>query len=143
MSDPLKRTIFLVGDTQRQHAKNLIDQAPPNFVMRLGEATRSDAQNRKMWPMLADLQAQVPEFAEFSANDMKLRFLNLLGMEMRFLPALEGQGMFPVGMSSSMLTKSQFSGLIELIYAVGAKHGVQWSERSAAYFAEELGRHAA
>lgn len=131
-----KRTVFLLGDTQRQHAKNLIDQAPANFVMRLGEATRSDEQNRKLWPMLADLQRQVPEYATFSANDMKLRFLNALGTELRFLPTLEGAGMFPVGQSSSVLSKSQFSALIELIYAVGAKHEVQWSGRSLEGFGE-------
>lgn len=125
-----KRTVFLIGDTQRQYAKNLIDKAPANYVMRMGEATRSDIQNRKMWPMIADLQRQVPEFATFSAEDMKLRFLNALGTELRFLPSLEGAGMFPVGQSSSMLTKSQFSALIELIYAIGAKHEVRWSERS-------------
>lgn len=134
MSD--KRTVFLVGDTQRQYAKNLIDKAPTNFVVRLGEATRSDLQNRKMWPMLADLQKQVPEFATFSAEDMKLRFLNALGMELRFLPSLEGAGMFPVGMRSSTLTKTQFAALIELIYAVGAKHRVLWSGRSLEAFEE-------
>jgi hypothetical protein len=131
-----KRTVFLVGDTQRQHAKNLIDKAPANFVMRLGEATRSDDQNRKMWPMIADLQRQVPEFSTFSAEDMKLRFMNALGTELRFLPSLEGAGMFPVGQSSSILTKSQFSALIELIYAVGAKHEVRWSGRSLEGFHE-------
>jgi hypothetical protein len=125
-----KRTVFLVGDTQKQFAKNLIDRAPSNFVMRLGEATRSDAQNRLMWPLIADTQAQVAEFATFSAEDMKLRFMNALGVELRFLPALEGAGMFPVGMRSSKLTKSQFTALIELIFANGARHGVEWSHRS-------------
>jgi hypothetical protein len=47
---------------------------------------------------------------------------------LRFLPELEGQGMFPVGLRSSTLTVEQFSGLVELIYAFGAKHNVRWSE---------------
>ena len=47
---------------------------------------------------------------------------------MRFLPALEGEGMFPVGLRSSTLTVQQFSALVELIYAFGAKHDVRWSE---------------
>lgn len=131
-----KRTVFLVGDTQRQYAKNLIDKAPANYVVRLAEATRSDHQNRKMWPMIADLQKQVPGFSTFSAEDMKLRFMNALGTELRFLPSLEGAGMFPVGMRSSTLTKSQFAALIELIYAVGAKHEVRWSVRAVEGFEE-------
>jgi hypothetical protein len=53
-----------------------------------------------------------------------------LGQEMRFLPELEGAGMFPVGQRSSTLSKSQFTGLIELLFAYGAKHGVRWSDKS-------------
>jgi hypothetical protein len=49
-------------------------------------------------------------------------------MEMRFLPALEGGGMFPVAQRSSLLTVEQFSGLIELLTMYGAKHQVRWTE---------------
>jgi hypothetical protein len=45
---------------------------------------------------------------------------------------LEGEGMFPIGLRSSTLTVAQFAGLIELIFAFGAKHGVRWSEPEAA-----------
>jgi hypothetical protein len=122
------KTVRLVGDTQRAHAKRLIDTAPTGYVVKIAEETRRDAQNRKLWPMIADLQRQVPEMAAYSAEDIKLRFLNALGVEMRFLPALEGAGAFPVGMRSSTLTVSQFSALVELLYVFGAKHEVQWSE---------------
>jgi hypothetical protein len=117
-----------VGDTQRAYAKRLIDGADHGYVMKLGAETRRDAQNRRLWPMLADIQRQVPGFETFSADDIKLRFLNALGVEMRFLPALEGQGSFPIGLRSSTLTVEQFSALIELIFAFGAKHDVRWSE---------------
>jgi hypothetical protein len=70
----------------------------------------------------------VPAMATYSADDIKLRFLNALGTEMRFLPTLEGEGMFPIGMRSSTLTVAQFSGLVELIFEFGAKHNVRWSE---------------
>lgn len=123
-----RRTIFLATKAARQRAQALIDAAPDGMVMRLAEATRTDGQNKKLWPMIADLQRQVPELASYSAEDIKLRFLNALGVEMRFLPALEGQGTFPVGLRSSTLTVDQFSGLIELLYAYGAKHDVRWSE---------------
>jgi hypothetical protein len=125
-----KRTIHLINDRVRDHAKRMIDQAPIGYVLHIAEETRSDAQNRLMWPVIQDLQRGIPDLAEYSANDVKLRFLHALGQEMRFLPALEGAGMFPVGQRSSLLTKSQFSGLIELMFAYGAKHGVAWSARS-------------
>lgn len=124
----MAKTIRLIGPSQREYAKRQIDGAPANFVCKLAPETRRDAQNRKLWPMIADIQRQVPDMAVYSAEDIKLRFLNALGVEMRFLPALEGQGAFPVGLRSSTLTVDQFSALIELLYAYGARHEVQWSE---------------
>jgi hypothetical protein len=120
--------IFLLGPIQKAYAKRMIDEALPDMVCRLGKATRSDKQNRKLWPMIADLKRQVPDMAGFTAEQIKLRFLNALGVEMQFLPAIEGSGMFPVGLRSSTLTKEQFAGLIELLYAYGAQHGVVWSD---------------
>jgi len=124
----MAKAVRLIGETQKAYAHRLIDEAPADYVMRLAKETRRDAQNRKLWPMIADLQRQVPELATYSAEDIKLRFLNALGTEMRFLPTLEGEGMFPVGMRSSTLTVAQFSALIELLYAYGAQHGVRWSD---------------
>jgi hypothetical protein len=122
------QTVRLIGPSQRDYAKRVVDQAPDGYVMKVAAETRRDAQNRRLWPMLADIQRQVPGMAEYSADDIKLRFLNALGVEMRFLPALEGQGAFPVGLRSSTLTVDQFSGLIELLFQFGAKHGVVWSD---------------
>lgn len=122
-------SVFLHGKSQKDYAKRLIDEAAPDMVCRLGKATRSDKQNRKMWPMIADLQRQVPGMAGYTAEQIKLRFLHALGVEMKFLPALEGQGMFPVGMRSSTLTKEQFAGLIELLYEYGARHDVVWTRK--------------
>lgn len=124
----MSATVRLVGPSQRAFAHRLIDEAPADFVMKLAKETRRDAQNRKLWPMLQDIRNQVRGFEAFTLDDMKLRFLNALGTEMRFLPTLEGEGMFPVGLKSSTLTVAQFAGLIELLYKFGAEHGVVWSE---------------
>lgn len=121
-------TIRLIGQSQRDFAKQAIDRAPAGYVAKIGAETRRDRQNAKLWPMLTDIQKQVEGMELFSLDDIKLRFLNALGVEMRFLPALEGQGMFPVGLRSSTLTVEQFSGLIELLYRYGAEHGVRWSD---------------
>lgn len=121
-------TVRLIGPTQRAYAKRLIDGADDGYVVKIAAETRRDIQNRKLWAMLKDVQDQVPGFETYSTEDIKHRFMNALGTEMRFLPELEGQGMFPVGMRSSTLTVAQFSALVELIYAFGAKHDVRWSE---------------
>jgi len=121
-------TIRLVGDTQRAYAKRRVDEAPTGYVVKIAAETRRDRQNAKMHAMIADLRKQVPEHAVYSAEDTKLRFLDALGAELCFLPKLEGQGMFPVGLKSSTLTVEQFAMLITIIYAEGDKHGVVWSE---------------
>lgn len=124
----MAKTIRLIGPTQKAYAKQQIDDAPADFVCKIAKETRRDIQNRKLWPMIADVRRQVPEMTPYSAEDIKLRFMDALGSELRFLPKLEGQGMFPVGHRSSELTVEQFAGLIEIIYAYGALHGVVWSE---------------
>ncbi len=124
----MAETIRLTGPAQRTFAKQKIDEAPDGYVVKIAAETRRDAQNRKLWPMLADIQKQVSGFDVYSAEDIKLRFLNALGVEMRFLPELEGQGMFPVGLRSSTLTVHQFAGLITILYEFGERHGVEWSE---------------
>ena len=121
-------TIRLIGPTQRAYAHKLIDAAPDGYVVKLGAETRRDRQNALMWALIADLQRQVPAMAPYSADDIKSRFLHALGAEMRFLPVLEGEGVFPLGMRSSTLTVAQFAGLIEIIHEYGARHGVAWSE---------------
>lgn len=122
------KTIRLTGPVQRSYAHECIEAAADNDVVKIGKETRSEEQNRKLWPMLADLRNQVEWLGEFTTDDIKLMFLNKLGVELRFLPTLERQGMFPVGLRSSTLTKEQFSGLIELLYQTGAEEGVVWSE---------------
>lgn len=124
----MKRLVRLVGPQQRAYATRLINEAADGDFVSISKPTRTLEQNARLWPMLEDIQRQVPEMRTFSTEDIKLRFLNALGTELRFLPVLEGEGMFPVGHRSSTLTKEQFSGLIELLYEYGAKHNVRWSE---------------
>ncbi len=121
-------TVRLTGPRQRAYAKQQIDEAPDGYVMKLGAETRRDAQNRKLWPMLQDIRNQVRGMESYTLEDIKLRFLNALGTEMRFLPTLESEGAFPVGLKSSTLTVQQFSGLIELIYKFGADKSVRWTD---------------
>lgn len=123
-----KTTIKLVGPEQRQRAQTLILRAPDGYVVTVSEATRTLDQNAKLWPMLKDCQDQIPGMETLDTDDIKLRFLDALGEEMRYLPKLDGRGFFPVGHKSSALSKSLFAALIELIYAEGARHNVRWSE---------------
>ena len=126
MSD--KVTIKFVGPEQRQRAYEAILRAADGDVVTVSPPTRTLDQNAKLWPMIQDCRAQIPDMRGMDAEDIKLRFMDALGAEMRYLPKLDGPGYFPVGHRSSKLSKAQFSDLIELIYATGARFGVRWSE---------------
>jgi hypothetical protein len=124
----VKSLIRLTSPQRRQAAKEAIDAADDGDFAQVGAPTRTLEQNAKMHPMLDDILNQVEAKKALSRDDLKLQFLNALGQEMRFLPELEGEGLFPVGLRSSTLTKDQFSALIELIYEFGARNGVRWSD---------------
>jgi len=121
-------TVRIVGDRQRSYAKQLIDTCPLGYTVKIGAETRRDAQNRLLWSLIEDVRSQCPDMAAFSKEDVKNRFMHALGAEMRFLPELEGSGMFPVGFRSSTLTVAQFSGLCELIQAWGSRNGVTFRD---------------
>lgn len=120
--------VRLVGPRQREYAKQAIDAVPDGWVVKIAAETRRDAQNRKLHPMIQDCINQTERFAGYTMEDAKLTFMAALRQELRFLPVLEGQGSFPVGSKTSVLSVEQFSGLIELIYEWGSRNGVKWSE---------------
>lgn len=123
-----KVAIRLVAMAQRVRALDLLSRAPLGWVMTLSPPTRTNMQNAKLWAMIADCQAQIPDMQGMDGEDIKLRFMDALGVEMRYIPKLDSEGFFPVGHRSSQLSKQRFADLIELIYAHGSAHGVKWSE---------------
>lgn len=123
-----KRTYALNTKAQRERMCRDVMRAPPGWVGVLSEGTRTLDQNAKLHAMLSDIQRQVPDMRAYCIEDMKLRFMDALGTELRMLPKLDGQGFFPVGPRTSTLTVEQFSMLIELLFQYGAEHGVEWSE---------------
>lgn len=131
------KRIKLTGERQREHALQCVREAALGQCVTIADETRSQSQNRLMWPLIADIQVKVGGMAAFSADDIKLRFLHALGQELRVLPELEGGGWFPVGQRSSTLTKRQFSALTEILFAYGARHNVRWSAKSLNVFEQE------
>lgn len=122
--------IKLTGDRQREYAIDRIMNAPDGYCVRIGEETRSIAQNAKLHALCGDIRNQVPDMAQYTVEQVKLRFMDAFGSEVTYLPKLEGAGMFPVSSRTSTLSKTQFAGLIEIIHHYGAKRGVVWSEQN-------------
>lgn len=122
------QTVILRTDQQRELAKRLIDRAPPNAVLNIKEAKRSNDQNAKWHAMVSDVARAKPE----GRNHPIVVWKALLMAEADFKPiferSLDGLGVTPVGYKSSRLSKAEFSDLIEATYAYGSKHGVVWSD---------------
>ena len=125
-----KLSFKLSHATARQRAAQAVLDAPHGYVVEIGPETRTQAQNRLFWPLVADIRAQNADMAKFSPDQVKLRFLNALDSEMQFLPELWGGGMFAVGQRSSTLSKRDFSLLVELVFKWGAENGIVWSRKA-------------
>ncbi len=117
----------------RDKASELIARAPEGYRVTIDAPKRTNDQNEMMWALLADIATQCNWHGrKLASDDWKLIFLSGLRHELRVVPNYAGDGFIPLGFSSSRLSKEDFSNLIELILAYGAKHGVKFNERDAA-----------
>ena len=97
------------------------------LVIRL--ATRSDAQNRRLWAMLTDISQQVEwHGVRLSPEDWKHVFTASLKQQ-RAVPGLDG-GFVVLGQSTSKMTKAEMSELQELMAAFGAEREVIFKEQA-------------
>jgi hypothetical protein len=122
----MSQVVHLRGKYQRELAKSLIDKAPDNAVVKISPEKRSDDQNSLMWCLLGDISRAKPEGRCHIPEVWKCIMMSACGHEVAFEHGIDGRP-FPLGFSSSRLTKAQMSDLIEFIYAYGAKHNVKWS----------------
>ena len=123
------QTVTLRGFEQRQLAKNLIDLAPDDSVVKISPRNRTSQQNAKLHAMLSDLAKQKPQGRELDVETWKGLFLAEIGRRVKFEPSLDGTGVVAMAPRTSKLNVKEFSDLIECIYAYGAEHGIKWSER--------------
>ncbi len=107
-----------------------IAKAPEGSIISIQtEPKRTDEQNAKLWPMLADISKQVMHNGKWrSKESWKLLIMHALKYETSFEMGLNGEP-FPTGFSSKELGKDQFSDMIEFMYKFGAENDVKWSER--------------
>lgn len=130
MSD--RAALVINSPEARQRAVRWCQSAPEGTRVEWKRAKRTIPQNDRMWAMLTDVSKQVEHAGRrYSPEDWKCLFMHALGQEVRFLPALNGQGFVPIGYRSSDLSKGEMTELIELIFAWGAEHGVTFHDDQA------------
>jgi len=123
----MNQTIRLISPSQRKFAHQCVDMALDGWTVTIGEETRTKAQNRKLWPMLTDVVNQVDWYGKkLNQDDWKNIFTASL-RKAQVVPGIDG-GFVTIGHSTSGMGVREFADLIELIYAFGAEHGVEWTE---------------
>lgn len=108
-------------------------QAGKPIIIKLTYESRTEAQNRKMWPMLSCFVTSKVNWPAGSGiippkEDWKVLFVSAYNKDTsRMVIGLAGE-IVNFNTSSKGLTKPQFSELIEFIYAEGCERGVIWDD---------------
>ena len=123
----MTQTVRLVGLEQRALACELIRRAPAGSAVKISGPKRTDDQNAKLWAMISDVSRAKPEGRVHTPEVWKALFMSACGHSVRFEMGLDNRP-FPVGFSSSRLTKAEFADLITTVQEYGDRHGVAWSE---------------
>lgn len=122
--------IIIEGPHSRGKAQHWIAKAPIGTRVEFKAAKRTLPQNDKLWATLSDVASQKEHFGrKYTADIWKLLFMDGLGRETKFVPALDGTTVVPIGQSSSDLSKEEMSQLIEFILAWGAENGVTFHDQ--------------
>lgn len=97
------------------------------FIVEVRDVTRTDDQNRMLWPILKAFSEKVEIRGQrLDPDQFKCVLMHAWGQEVETLPTLDGKSWFPVGFRSSKLTKPEFSDFLSFIQAEAAQRGVEW-----------------
>jgi hypothetical protein len=125
--------VTLRSAADKARAMRILTAAPFGSRVEVKAAKRSLPQNDRMWSMLSEVAQQLPwHGVKLRPDDWKLIFLDALKRELRMVPNLDGTGFVNLGRSSSDLSKSEMSDLMELIAEFGARHGVIFQDQEEA-----------
>lgn len=117
-------TIILGSNRAREDAHRLVDRSPPGAVVTFQEARRTNDQNALMWVYLGYISRAKPEGRSYPPEIWKSLFMASCGHQVRWEPALDGNGVVGVGYRSSRLRKAEMADLIECIIEYAARHGI-------------------
>ena len=105
-----------------------------SFHVELRPEKRSDAQNRIFWSIMGDISRQVQwmvdgRMVKLDPEEWKEVLSAGLRKTQRVAAGIEG-GFVMLGQRTSKMGVREMGDLIELAYAFGAQHDVQWSRTS-------------
>jgi hypothetical protein len=121
--------IILHDNDDRKKAARWADGIPLGSRIEFKAPKRTVPQSDRMWAMLTDIAQQHSYHGlKLTADDYKLLFLDALKREVRMVPNLDGNGFVSLGRSSSDLSKSEMSDLMELIAEWGARNDIDFHD---------------
>ena len=124
----MKQTYIMAHSIARQRAIEAVKAAPQGYAVTVSPPSRSLDQNARLWASLNDISQQVVWHGrKLDSESWKHVFTSSL-KKLDVVPNIEGTGFVALGLSTSRMTKTELSELLELIAAFGAERGVQWSE---------------
>lgn len=124
----VKQVFVLAHDVARQRAQQAVQSAQDGYVVTISEPTRNLDQNARLWASLSEISEQVIWHGrKLDAESWKHIFTSSL-KRMDVVPNLEGTGFVALGLSTSKMSKREFSDLIELINAFAAERGIELRE---------------
>lgn len=123
----MRSVVFLIDAKRREYAKQIIDQAPSDYICQIKQKTRTLEQNALMWALLSDLSKQVNWYGQKLTSDEWKDVLSASLKKQKVVPGIDG-GFVVIGARTSQMTKREMSDMCELIYAFGAEQGVIWTK---------------
>lgn len=111
--------------TAWRHAKGWLMAGDTRLTLEIRPEERSDAQNRRLWAMLADISAQVDWYGQKLTSEEWKDVFSAGIKRTKVVPGLDG-GFVVCGQSTSKMTKAEMCELQELMEAFGAEKGVRF-----------------
>lgn len=116
----------LSHDAARANAIEAIKKAPQGYCVSIKAPTRSLEQNALMWSVLNDIARQVEWYGEKLTSEDWKTMLTASVKKQKTRPGIDG-GFVVMGTSTSKMSVTEMTELIELAYAFGADKDVQWT----------------
>ena len=114
--------------TAWRHAKGWLMAGDQRLTLEIRPEKRSDAQNRRLWAMLADISAQVDWYGQKLTSEEWKDVFSASLKRTKVVPGLDG-GFVVCGQSTSKMTKAEMCELQELMEAFGAEKDVRFTSK--------------
>ena len=114
--------------TAWHHAKGWLMAGDKRLTLEIRPEKRSDAQNRRLWAMLADISAQVDWYGQKLTSEEWKDVFSASLKRTKVVPGLDG-GFVVCGQSTSKMTKAEMCELQELMEAFGAEKDVRFTSK--------------